>query len=109
MKKTIAQQLNVKEFIFEIKDKNGKVIYCEYSNRYWYRWEYDSNGKEIYSEDSDEYWEKREFNSNGNRIYYENCDGVIVDNRPKSCEGKVVEIDGKKYELKELKIGFKTV
>jgi len=28
---------------------------------------------------------------------------VIIDNRPKSsCNGKVVEIDGKRYQLKEL-------
>jgi len=79
--KTIAQQLNVKEFPFEIKDKNGN---------------------QIYSENSTGFWLKREFDSNGNRIYYENSDGKIVDNRPKGCEGKVVEIDGKKYKLTEL-------
>ena len=79
--KTIAQQLNVTEFPFEIKDKNGNVIYCENSDGYWYKSEYDSNGNEIYFEDSV---------------------GYIVDNRPKSCEGKVVEIDGKKYKLTEL-------
>ena len=33
--KTIAQQLNVKQFPFEIKDKNGKVIYYEDSYGYW--------------------------------------------------------------------------
>ena len=58
--KTIAQQLNVTEFPFEIKDKNG------------------------------------------NRIYSEDSFGVIVDKRPKGCEGKVVEIDGKKYKLTEV-------
>ena len=131
--KTIAQQLNIKEFPFEIKDKNGKVIYCEYSSRYWCKYEYDSNGKVIYSEDSDECWaqseydsngnqiffvnsssycERREYDSNGNqiyyensdgnKIYYENSDGLIEDNRPKGCEGKVVEIDGKKYKLTEV-------
>jgi len=78
--KTIAQQLNVTEFPFEIKDKNGKVIYYEYSNGNWHKSEYDSNGNEIYCEPSD---------------------GYIEDNRPKSCEGKVVEIDGKKYKLTE--------
>jgi hypothetical protein len=100
--KTIAQQLNIKEFPFSIKDKNGKVIYYENSNGFWSKCEYDSNGKEIYFEYSDGYWIKKEYDSNGNVIYYENSDGEIKDNRPKGCEGKIVEIDGKKYKLTEL-------
>jgi hypothetical protein len=103
-------------------DSNGKVIYYENSNGYWFKQEFDSNGNYIYSEDSNGYWFKREFDSNGNEIYYENSNGwykrdydtngneiyyedsngKIIDNRPKSsCNGKVVEIDGKKYQLKE--------
>jgi|SRR5690554_2395468 len=101
--KTIAQQLNVKEFPFIIKDSNGNEIYCEYSTGYWRKAEYDSKGnciyfvnskKEwfkrefdeqgsiIYYEDSGGYWVKREFDSNGNMIYYENSEGKIEDNRP---------------------------
>ena len=38
-----------------VYDTNGKVIYYEYSNGFWVKWEYD--------------------------IYYENSDGVIKDNR----------------------------
>ena len=118
--KTIAQQLNVKDFPFEIRDKkgrliywedsdgywrkyeydsNGNKIYYEYTDEYWSKWEYDSNGNPIYYENSDGYWRKSEYDSNGNVIYYENSDGEIKDNRPKGCEGKVVEIDGKKYKL----------
>ena len=118
--KTIAQQLNVKQFPFEIKDKNGKVIYyedsygywckneydsngnltyVENSNGFWRKKEYDSNGNEIYYENSNGFWWKSEFDSNGNEIYYEDSKGEIIDNRPKGCEGKVVEIDGKKYKL----------
>jgi hypothetical protein len=80
--KTIAQQLNVTEFPFQIKNKNGNKIYYE---------------------DSDGYWYKKEYDSNGNKIYYEDSNGKIIDNRPKGCEGKVVEIDGKKYKLTEVK------
>ncbi len=124
MKNTIAQQLNVTEFPFEIKDKNGNKIYFENSGGYWSkreydkngkqiyyensdgRWvkrEYDKNGNEIYYEDSDGYWGKREYDKNGNEIYCEYSDGTIDDNRPKdSCDGKIVEIEGKKYKLTEV-------
>jgi hypothetical protein len=100
--KTIAQQLNIKDFPFEIKDKNGNEIYYETSNGFWVKREWDENGKEIYSENSDGYWCKYEYDKNGNEIYYENSEGVIEDKRLKTCEGKVVEIDGKKYKLTEL-------
>jgi len=101
--KTVAQQLNVTEFPFEIKDKNGNQIYCENSHGCWWRREFDSNGNLIYFEDSDGGWSKREYDSNGKEIYYEDSDGDVVDNRPKqSCNGKVVEINGKQYKLIEL-------
>jgi hypothetical protein len=77
--KTIAQQLNVKEFPFQIKDSKGNVIYYE---------------------DSEGYWSKGEYDSNGNVIYFENSNGYIDDRRPKpNCEGKTVEIDGITYKL----------
>jgi hypothetical protein len=98
--KTIAQQLNVTELPFEIKDSNGNQIYFEYSNGFWYKNKYDSNGNIIYYKNSDGYWAKREYDSNGNQIYYENSNGNIKDNRP-TCNNKVVEIDGKKYKLIE--------
>jgi hypothetical protein len=103
--KTIAQQLNIKEFPFEITDKDGNLTYLEYSNRSWWKKEYDLNGKQTYLEYSNGFWVKSEYDSNGNEIYREDSNGRIIDNRPKStCEGKVVEIDGKKYELKEIKL-----
>jgi len=118
--KTIAQELNVTDFPFTIKDKNGNLIYWENSNEDWWKREYDSNGNEIYWENSNRYWWKKEYDSNrnqiyfespsgywwkkeydsnGNEIYYKDSRGYIEDNRPKGCEGKVVEIDGKKYKL----------
>ena len=97
--KTIAQQLNIKDFPCEIRDKNRNLIYFENSNGGWWKREFDSNGNEIYSENSDGYWWKSKFDSNGKLIYYENPKGKIIDNRPKGCEGKVVEIGGKKYKL----------
>lgn len=77
--KTIAEQLNVKEFPFRIKDKNNNQIYYE-----------DSKG----------YWWKREFDSNNNQIYFENSNGIIADNRPKSTP---------EYTMQELiaKLGHK--
>lgn len=60
---TIAQQLNVKDFPFVIRNHKGKEIYFEKFNGYWSKKEYDSNGMEI---------------------YFENSDGYIIDNRPKT-------------------------
>jgi hypothetical protein len=97
--KTIAQQLNIKEFPFFIKDKNGKYIYQENLDGFWSKAIYNSNGNEIYYENSENKWIKREFNSEGRMIYYEDSNGCIDDKRPKHCENKVVEIDGIKYKL----------
>ena len=68
---TIAKQLNIKEFPFEIKDANG---YC------------------IYYEDSDGVWDKREYDANGYCIYCETSAGHVFDNRPKTDVQKAIEL-----------------
>jgi len=60
---TIAQQLKIKEFPFEINDSQGKCIYYENSSGNWFKQEYDAQG---------------------NQIYYENSGGTIIDNRAKT-------------------------
>jgi len=101
--KTIAQQLNVTEFPFTVEDSQGNLIYFENCKGYWYKLELNSQGNKIYYKDSNGFWDKREYDSQGNQIYYENSYGYILDNRPKSpCEGKIVEIEGKKYKLESL-------
>ena len=82
-----------------IRDKNGKLIYLEYSGGYWEKYEYDSQGNIIYLEDSNGHWAKRECDSEGNRIYFENSRGVIRDQRPKPCSDKEIIIEGVKYKL----------
>ena len=67
-------------FPINIKDADGNVTYFESRGGFWHKKEYDSNGKETYFEDS-----------HGNKR------GIP---RSQFCEGKVVEIDGIKYELK---------
>ena len=96
--KTIAQQLNVKEFPFEVKDSQGRTIYYENSKGFWYKYEYDSQGNEIYYETSNGRWRKSEYDSQGKITYLENSDGDIMDKRP-TCEGKTVDIDGITYKL----------
>ena len=70
-------------FPIEITDANGKVTYYESSYGCWYKYEY---------------------NAQGIADYYENSEGDTwgTPPSPKTCEGKVVEIDGTKYELKAL-------
>ena len=60
---------------------------------------YDKNGRKIYREYPDVSWVKREYDSQGNQIYFENSGGVIIDKRPKPCEGKEIVIEGEKYKL----------
>jgi hypothetical protein len=107
---TIAQQLNIKEFPFIIKDADGKEIYREWSDGvwskrewdggemiryedsygYWSKWEW-ADGNRMYREDSDGYWEKREWDG-GEMIRYEDSNGVIIDNRPKTDIQKAIEV-----------------
>jgi YD repeat-containing protein len=95
MNKTIAEQLNIKDFPFEIRDKQGNRVYYEDSDGVWERYEYDSEGNEIYHEDSTAFWAKYEYDSDGNEIYFENSEGVIIDNRPKD---EIITLNGIKYK-----------
>jgi hypothetical protein len=122
---TIAKQLKIKKFPFEIKDSKGKQIYWENSCEFWAKREYDSKGKEIYWETSDGawikrefdsegnriyyenfngYWEKHEYDSKGNRIYYEDSKGKIIDKRPKTDVQKAIELLTKEGLLVDGKI-----
>ena len=101
---TIAQQLKIKDFPFEIMDKNGNQIYYEVSSGYWEKREYDANGKTVYFGNSFVYWEKFEYDANGNQIYYENSEGTIIDKRPKSEVQKAIELLTKEGLLVDGKI-----
>ena len=100
---TIAQQI---KWDFKtngdliIRDKNGKLIYREFSDGVWGKYERDSQGNLIYYENSNGIWAKYEYDSNGKEIYFESSHGIIRDNRPKPCEGKEIVIGGEKIVLK---------
>jgi hypothetical protein len=89
---TIAQQLKIKEFPFEIKDSEGNLIYYKDSDGYWAKRKWDSKGNLIYCEDSNGYWSKSEWDSKGVRIYFEDSDGEIIDDRPKTEIQKAIEL-----------------
>lgn len=85
-------------------DVNGRPTYYENSQGYWERYERNSNGNQTYYEDSDGYWEKWEYDANGEQTYYEDSNGEKrgTPRSAKTCEGKVVEVDGIKYKLTAL-------
>jgi hypothetical protein len=83
MKPTIAQQLGIKKFPFRIRNQQDKLIYKEWHNSYWERWDRNDKGNIIYYEDSNGFWSRREYDKQENIIYYEDSDGLIKDNRPK--------------------------
>jgi hypothetical protein len=90
-------------FPIEIKDDKGSVYY-ESSNGLWHMYKHDAKGYQTYFENSAGCWQRWEHDANGNVTYYEDGDG-LKEGTPKSsktCEGKVVEVDGIKYELKAL-------
>ena len=103
--KTIAQQLNVNVFPFEIKDKNGMRIYYEKSNGFWEKTEYDTNGNQTRYEDSSGFWCKRQYDTKRNQIYYESSIGIIIDDRPKQVELTLDDIAQKfGVDVNQLKI-----
>ena len=91
-------------FPIKIKDANGNLTYRERSKGYCERYERDANGKVTYHEDSNDYWERYEYDAKGKVTYYEDSNGVKwgTPKSSKTCEGKVVEVDGIKYKLKAL-------
>src|SRR6056300_134947 len=112
---TLAQaykkQFGKVSYPFEIYDSKGNMTYHEDSKGYWSKTEYDSKGNqskteydskgnETYYENSTGNWSKTEYDSNGNETHYEDSYGTIRGSKNSSCNGKVVEIDGKKYKLK---------
>jgi len=70
-------------FPIEITDAKGKVTYFERSKGYWYRYERDANGYVT---------------------CYESSYGDVIGTprSAKTCEGKVVEVEGIKYKLTAL-------
>ena len=110
-------------FPIVIRDASGKETYFEGGDGYWIKreydtngnqthrvsegfWcnsEYDDNGNETYYETSNDFWSKREYDAKGNQTYYENSEGGKRGTpKSQSCDGKVIEVDGKKYKLQEL-------
>jgi len=92
VKMTIAQQLNITTFPFEIKDNEGRKIYREESDGCWVKFEYNQNGNLVYYENSNGDWTKWEHDRDGNRVYFEHSDGTIIDNRPKP-ETTILDIE----------------
>ncbi len=83
-------------------DENNKETYCESSNGYWSRIEYDEYNNETYCENSNGFWSRYEYDEDGNETYYETSNGYIEGTKRGSCDVKVIKIDGNKYKLTEL-------
>ena len=83
------------------RDDNGNATYCEDSTGFWYKREYDSKGNVTYHQDSGGYWCKYEYDANGKVTYHEDSKGAKrgTPKSAKTCEGKVIEVDGIKYKL----------
>ena len=101
LSETYKEQGIAFSFPIKIKDANGNETYYEDSDGYCERYEYDANGNKTYSEDSNDRWYRCEYDANGDESYFEDSKGVKrgTPRSAKTCEGKVVEVDGIKYKL----------
>jgi YD repeat-containing protein len=73
MKKILGNDISIEGRRIDVG--NGKIIYEEYSDAWWEKFEYDNEGNKIYEEDSDGHWEKYKYDDNGNMIYSERSNG----------------------------------
>jgi hypothetical protein len=90
-------------FPISIKNPEGRETYYEDGNGFWRKSEYGANGNWTYHKDSVGDWCRIEYDSEGNETYYENSYGDKKGTpRSQSCDGKVIKIDGKRYQLEEL-------
>ena len=91
-------------FPIRIKDANGKTTYRENSDGFWCRYERDANGYVTYYEDSNDYWYRYEYDADVCVTYFENSYGTKqgTPRSSKTCDGKVVGLDGIKYKLRAL-------
>jgi len=99
--KTIAQQLNIKVFPFEIKDKDGNVIYYENSKGYSWRSEY-KDGNVIYYENSKGYSYKKEY-KDGKQVYYEKMKGILGKKNTKMVKRSTTKIVMELFEITDQK------
>ena len=97
---TIAQQLNITEFPFCIRDNKGRNIYYENKNGYWWKYEYDTRGNMIYSETPDGIWDKWEYDTNGKQTRHETSEGYW-EKREYNADGRGIYFeDSKGYWMK---------
>ena len=91
-------------FPIEIKDSYGNETYHEDSEGYWRRRELNANGYVTYNEDSNGFWCRWGRDDKGKETYFESSNGLKrgTPKSTKTCEGKVVEVDGIKYKLTAL-------
>ena len=99
MNKTIAQQLNITKFPFNIKDDKGNPVYYEDSKGLWTKYQHDEKGNPVYYEDSDGYWTKSQYDEKDNEVYFENSNGYIVDKRPKQTVEITLDEIAKKFNI----------
>ena len=119
MKKTIAQQLGVTQFPFEIRDKQGNVIYREREDGSWEIRKYDEDGQQVFHKNQNGFWTKEGYNTpenktmkteleefiewleNYNEFCYHNNKDLVYDN---FGEQKILSESAKKFYSQGLAI-----
>ena len=72
---SIAQQLKINKFPFEIKNSEDQLVYIEQEDGYWERYEYDDFENRIYMENSNDYWEILKIDFTRKESFFHTSDG----------------------------------
>mgnify|MGYP000895494747 CR=1 len=99
---TICQFLGVtvsSDAPFTIKNDKGHIIYKEYNDGDWFRYEFDVNGNVVFRINSVGFWVKAEYDEHRIQIYYENSKGIVRDRRPKPKVELTLQQIADKFEI----------
>ena len=104
LRKEYEAAFGVVKGTLRLYDASGNVIYRDFSDGLWFKYQYDPEGNMTSRKDSDDGWCKYQYDASGNETYREDSvNGVTLDKGPCSAKVFIEEQTGKKFKMTEIK------